>query len=723
MPSLNLFIPITKVDAAQRLVYGTLASEVVDKTGEMFDYESSKPLVKEWSGEIEKATEGKSVGNLRFMHTKEVVGKFVQLECDDEKKSIEVCAKVSDDKRWAQVEEGEVSGFSIGGSYEKRWTDPDGIKRYTAKPSEGSLVDNPANPDCHFSMIKADGTTEMRKFHQVEPPPDLQQVWQAKDGKTFGKKADAEAHNAELAKAAGDGSALTAALDGLKSAVAKAEGAKAPVAKKEFSQEERDKAAESGEAMSDGSYPIQSKADLKNAIQSFGRAKNKKAVKAHIKARAKALGAEDELPESWKPSAEKSAVGWTAWLAKHVAVPHCTLEAAQYSAQLRKGLYSVARFAGLIEELEWLQQSCEFEAEMEGDESPVPDEIKKSIATLCACLRAMVEEETNELLDEEEMLEFGEMLEMSARAPMHKVLGEKAAKLLAKAGARHGKADATHLDAAHDHIKKAMGDDGKDCDKLLPGTEKSHTDNKAAHLVHAHNMTKAAGADCPGGDSKCAKYAAAKALDVAEDEGMSKADHLHAAHDHIAKMGIGACGKEAAAKLAKAGARHSAADLHALTEAHDSLKAAGADCPGGEAKCAKAEQEDDGPYPEAEGEPSKPGPSKEPKPSKAATVGDLQKLLADERTAHATAEKAMVDTLKELTAKVQKIADQPMPRPGEFHVGSTKFTVVEKSGTEGPALTEDDAMSAALAKMTPDERTKLLIRFARASATTVTPGR
>ena len=53
--------------------------------------------------------------------------------------------------------------------------------------------------------------------------------------------------------------------------------------------------AEEG-TLPDGSYPLKTKADLKNAIQAFGRAKNKNVVARHIKARAKALGFEDLLP-------------------------------------------------------------------------------------------------------------------------------------------------------------------------------------------------------------------------------------------------------------------------------------------------------------------------------------------------------------------------------------------------------------------------------------------
>jgi hypothetical protein len=70
--------------------------------------------------------------------------------------------------------------------------------------------------------------------------------------------------------------------------------------KREFSQAERDSAASSGAALPDGSFPIKSKADLKNAIQAIGRAKDPAKAKAHIKSRAKDLGAADMIPDTWK---------------------------------------------------------------------------------------------------------------------------------------------------------------------------------------------------------------------------------------------------------------------------------------------------------------------------------------------------------------------------------------------------------------------------------------
>ena len=70
--------------------------------------------------------------------------------------------------------------------------------------------------------------------------------------------------------------------------------------KREFSDKERADLAESGKALPDGSYPIKSVQDLKNAIQSIGRAKNPARVRAHIKTRAQALGQSDLIPDSWK---------------------------------------------------------------------------------------------------------------------------------------------------------------------------------------------------------------------------------------------------------------------------------------------------------------------------------------------------------------------------------------------------------------------------------------
>jgi hypothetical protein len=63
----------------------------------------------------------------------------------------------------------------------------------------------------------------------------------------------------------------------------------------------RRKAAKSGVAMPDGSFPIPDVAHVRKAIRAFGRANPSKrgAVKAHIKKRARALGVSNLIPDGW----------------------------------------------------------------------------------------------------------------------------------------------------------------------------------------------------------------------------------------------------------------------------------------------------------------------------------------------------------------------------------------------------------------------------------------
>lgn len=70
--------------------------------------------------------------------------------------------------------------------------------------------------------------------------------------------------------------------------------------KREFSQDARDRLASSGAALPDGSFPIENRADLRNAVRAYGRAKSKPKAKAHIISRARALGATSTLPDTWK---------------------------------------------------------------------------------------------------------------------------------------------------------------------------------------------------------------------------------------------------------------------------------------------------------------------------------------------------------------------------------------------------------------------------------------
>lgn len=167
----QFFAPISKINKKTREVHGILALEVRDKEGEIMDYNDSKQYFIEWSDGIKKASGGKSVGNLREMHQPIVAGKFTAMSFDDENKRIPVIAKVSNDKSWQKVLDGELNGFSIYGDpiYRKRDKVNKAI-RYAVKPVEGSLVDNPAMYGADFTLIKEDGEEIVAKFAGEKKP-------------------------------------------------------------------------------------------------------------------------------------------------------------------------------------------------------------------------------------------------------------------------------------------------------------------------------------------------------------------------------------------------------------------------------------------------------------------------------------------------------------------------------------------------------------------------
>jgi hypothetical protein len=78
----------------------------------------------------------------------------------------------------------------------------------------------------------------------------------------------------------------------------------------DYKKNTREKYAKQGIALPDGSYPIKNVADLKNAIQAFGRAKesDRAKVRRHIRKRARALNRTDLIPDSWKETAVSDSV-------------------------------------------------------------------------------------------------------------------------------------------------------------------------------------------------------------------------------------------------------------------------------------------------------------------------------------------------------------------------------------------------------------------------------
>jgi hypothetical protein len=385
--TMNLYLPITKVDQAQRLVYGVITEESPDRSGEIMDYATSKPNFEKWSAEMEKASGGKSVGNLRAMHGKVAAGSLQQIDFDDANLRIEAVAKVVDDNEWAKVEAGVYTGFSIGGSYAKRWTDEadKSLKRYTADPSEVSLVDRPCLKTATFSMIKADGSVEDCTFSSVEPEQ-VQDMSKADDVTVAAEVADPV-----VDPVVADEAETVAKADGGKT---KTEGGKKFPAsdfayvpdpdkpstwKLRLTKEpggEPDAGIVGAAAAALGEGFRGNKVEIPEADRAAVVAKVRRAWK-----KANPDKKASEMPDSIKATKTKKS---------------------DVAADLKKGMYTVATLAYLLEDLNYIQQSTAWEAEYEGDESPIPDKLKDAIKNLSVILVEMVQEETSELIEDDD---------------------------------------------------------------------------------------------------------------------------------------------------------------------------------------------------------------------------------------------------------------------------------------------------------------------------------
>lgn len=224
---MQFVIPLRKIDEEKRLVVGRAVQEVPDRSKEILDYETAKPAFEEWSKSFEQATGGLSKGNIRVMHNPKIVaGKVVEMSFNDQDKAIDIVAKIVDDNEWKKVVEGVYTGFSVGGSYSKKWQDGE-LTRYTPKVSEVSLVDRPCIPTCTIiELHKADGSvqeimidamaSEPRTFSQIPLPRTFSQIKLPEAPRTFGElmKSDENSYGAYARRGAKRGAAWGAAGGG-----------------------------------------------------------------------------------------------------------------------------------------------------------------------------------------------------------------------------------------------------------------------------------------------------------------------------------------------------------------------------------------------------------------------------------------------------------------------------------------------------------------------------
>ena len=352
---MQIFARLTKVNESEHTVEGVIADETPDRANEVFDYAASKPYFEAWSDGIAKATDGKNLGNVRVMHSNVVAGVTKAIDFDDTAKAITVKAHIVDDNEWNKTLAGCYTGFSIGGRYEKKWDDGD-LKRYAAIPSEYSLVDLPCNPSAQFTVVKADGSEELRKF---EAAADLTKIAERKD--VSPKSGESKYGDVTFA-------------------------------------DEKNK-----------KYPINTPAHIRAAWNYINKPKNAakydakdlKAIKSRIVAAWK-----DKIDKNGPPSAEAKkgdalsdsrAAGLMAKLDQAEPMLR-TVYAAYGKAPLAKDLWNVSQLVDVVCNLNCITVCAENEANWEGDNSAVPEELRGVVKELAGLLLDMADEEVEELV-------------------------------------------------------------------------------------------------------------------------------------------------------------------------------------------------------------------------------------------------------------------------------------------------------------------------------------
>jgi hypothetical protein len=154
---MNLFIPITKYDEEQRMVYGIATCSKLDNQNEIVDWEATKSAVADYS----------NWRNIREMHKPSAVGTAPVLELRDNSQELYIGAKIIDASAWEKCKEGVYKGFSIGGDKLDQRVEMDKVSGKTVNRitkynlNEISLVDRPANPNCRFQTVKRDSSVHV----------------------------------------------------------------------------------------------------------------------------------------------------------------------------------------------------------------------------------------------------------------------------------------------------------------------------------------------------------------------------------------------------------------------------------------------------------------------------------------------------------------------------------------------------------------------------------
>lgn len=156
--------------------------------------------------------------------------------------------------------------------------------------------------------------------------------------------------------------------------------------------------------------------------------------------------------------------------------------------EVKKGFYELRDFAGVVQSIGWLAAQAEWEAQGEGDKSPLPGQLRDWLAQGLAIFQAMAAEECAELITQ-----------LSAMVPAQPVVEVIAAAdgggELAKAGKRFSKSTKDALAKIHGACKEASAHlDGLGYAEEEGEGEGEGQGEDAGKVAAAAELTKAAAA-------------------------------------------------------------------------------------------------------------------------------------------------------------------------------------------------------------------------------------
>ena len=314
-----------EADDGSMFVYGLATDPTLDMDQQICDAGWLKSAMPQWF---------KTGANVREQHSNIAAGVGIELNADGDKWMLK--SEVVDPVTQAKVRKGVLKGYSIGikqAQVMKSDEAPNGVI-VGGNIVEVSLVDRPANPSARIEIAKSvNGELTMTEIEKADDilqeavmtegpaaegrtPEDRDLVCTDCDGEGKVHTNTNDWNTCEMCGGTGlrpedspldivqEDPSHPAANLRQDTGITDGKADEPEVEKREFTDAERADAADAGQAMPDGSYPIKTVKDLKNAIQSYGRAKDPAKVKAHIMARAKALGKESMIPENWSKAIE-----------------------------------------------------------------------------------------------------------------------------------------------------------------------------------------------------------------------------------------------------------------------------------------------------------------------------------------------------------------------------------------------------------------------------------